>query len=120
MLREPKHLEPTEQGILAHLQQDEEMAEAYAFGQSFQQMMRQQQADNLEAWYEECRKAQSSELRNFATSLEREEPAIGAAFREQWSTGPVEGQVTRLKSIKRQMYGRAGFELLRQRVLLAT
>ena len=120
MLREAKRLKVAEHGILAHLQQDEEMAEAYAFGQSFQQMMRERQADKLEAWYDGCRKAQSSELRNFATSLQREEPVIGAAFREQWSTGPVEGQVTRLKSIKRQMYGRAGFELLRQRVLLAT
>jgi len=120
MLREPQRLEPNDREVLAHLQQDAEVAEAYAISQAFGQMMRKRQADELEAWYESCRQAHSTELRNFATSLQREEPAIRAAFCETWSTGPVEGQVTRLKSIKRQMYGRASFDLLRQRVLLAS
>ncbi|TXM96366.1 transposase, partial [Methylobacterium sp. WL64] len=46
-----------------------------------------------------------------------DEPAVRAAIVEPWSNGPVEGQVNRLKLIKRSMYGRAGFDLLRQRVL---
>ena len=54
-------------------------------------------------------------------------PASGAAFElrrctavaEPWSNGPVEGQINRLKLIKRQIFGRAGFDLLRQRVLHA-
>jgi transposase len=45
--------------------------------------------------------------------------AVRAALRLEWSNGQVEGQVTRLKLIKRQMFGRAKFDLLRQRVLLA-
>ena len=43
--------------------------------------------------------------------------AVEAAVTERWSNGPVEGQVNRLKTIKRQMYGRAGVELLRARLI---
>ena len=56
------------------------------------------------------------EVRSFADSLRQDEAAVAAALIEPWSNGPVEGQVNRLKVIKRQMYGRAGFQLLRARV----
>ena len=49
----------------------------------------------------------------------REEAAVQAAVTQRWSDGPMEGHVNRLKTIKRQMYGRAGFVLLRARVLNA-
>lgn len=120
LLGEPQRLERAEQNILAHLQQDSQVAEAYVLSQTFQKMMRERRGEGLEMWYKACAKTESSEVRNFGASLQREEPAIRAAFCEEWSTGPVEGQVTRLKSIKRQMYGRAHFDLLRQRVLLET
>jgi len=45
--------------------------------------------------------------------------ATRAALETPWSTGPVEGQISRLKTIKRTMYGRAGFSLLRSRILHA-
>jgi transposase len=51
--------------------------------------------------------------------LERDQQAVAAAIATHWTTSPAEGQITRLKAIKRSMYGRAGFHLLRQRVLLA-
>jgi transposase len=57
-----------------------------------------------------------AELQSFAAGLRQDESAVAAALTEAWSNGPVEGQVNRLKTIKRQMYGRAGFELLRARV----
>ncbi len=60
-----------------------------------------------------------NELRPFAAGLRQGEAAVSAALSEAWSNGPVEGQVNRLKTIKRQMYGRAGLELLRARVLRA-
>ena len=60
-----------------------------------------------------------TELRSFALSLEADEKAVRAALATEWSNGQVEGQVNRLKTIKRQMYGRANFDLLRQRVLSA-
>ena len=53
----------------------------------------------------------------FAYGLSKDISAVAAAVDTSWSTGQVEGQINRLKMIKRQMYGRAGFELLRARVL---
>ena len=56
-------------------------------------------------------------MKNFAQGLEKDLKAIEAALTYEWSNGPVEGHNNRLKMIKRQMYGRAKFDLLRQRVL---
>ena len=53
----------------------------------------------------------------FAYGLQKDLSAVVAAVDRQWSTGQVEGQINRLKTIKRQMYGRAGFDLLHARVL---
>ena len=58
-------------------------------------------------------------LCKFAVSLRRDYDAIDAALSLPWTTSPVEGQICRIKMIKRTMYGRAGFELLRARVLHA-
>lgn len=56
-------------------------------------------------------------LKNFAQGLKRDYDAVENALTQPWSNGPVEGHVNRLKTIKRQMYGRAGFDLLKLRVL---
>jgi transposase len=56
-------------------------------------------------------------LQRFATGIHRDYAAVRAAFSSPWSNGPVEGQITKLKLIKRSMYGRGSFPLLRQRVL---
>jgi transposase len=65
--------------------------------------------------------ARGSALAGFAQeALERDGAAVEAALTLPWSTGPVEGRITQLKLIKRQMYGRASFDLLRHRVLAAT
>jgi transposase len=63
--------------------------------------------------------ARGSALSSFAQALERDGAAVEAALTLPWSTGPVEGRITQLKLIKRQMYGRASFDLLRHRVLAA-
>ena len=56
-------------------------------------------------------------LQGFVSGIHQDYAAVHAAFTLPWSNGQVEGQVNRLKVIKRQMYGRAKFDLLRQRVL---
>jgi transposase len=56
-------------------------------------------------------------MRRFAQSLRADLPAVRAAFKLPWSNGQTEGHVNRLKFLKRQMYGRAGIELLRPRAL---
>ncbi|WP_425531635.1 transposase [Draconibacterium aestuarii] len=58
-------------------------------------------------------------LKTFAKGLKRDIKAVQNAIQLRWSNGPVEGHVNRIKSIKRQMYGRASFELLRRKVLLS-
>jgi transposase len=60
------------------------------------------------------------ELQSFSTGLMKDESAVRAAMTYDWSNGQVEGNVNRLKMIKRMMFGRAGFALLRSRVLHAS
>jgi hypothetical protein len=73
----------------------------------------------LNAWLADARTSGIRALETFAAGLEQDGAAIRAALVRPWSSGQAEGQITRLKLIKRQMYGRASFDLLRRRVLLA-
>jgi transposase len=57
------------------------------------------------------------ELKSFVVGIERDYDAVHAALRLPWSQGTTEGKVNKLKTLKRVMYGRAGFALLRQRLL---
>jgi transposase len=66
---------------------------------------------------EEARKTGIHSLVCFVRTLKQDLSAVEAAVSEPWSNGPVEGQLNRLKIRKRQMYGRAGIELLRARLL---
>lgn len=77
-------------------------------------MLHARDPNGLALWLAE---AEQSELRIFATGLRRDYDAVLAALCFRWSNGQVEGQVHRLKGIKRSMFGRAGFDLLRARVL---
>jgi transposase len=87
----------------------------------FVQIVRQRQAQSLDDWVNRAEAACGSlELGSFASFLKRDYAAVKAALTLDWSNGQVEGQINRLKLIKREMYGRAKFDLLRQRVLHAT
>ena len=90
-----------------------------ALGQDFVRLIRERQSEALLPWLERAKGCPYEELQRFALGLERELPAVQAALTEPWSTGQVEGQITRLKLLKRQMYGRANLDLLRLRVLHA-
>ena len=61
--------------------------------------------------------ARATMIRTFAIELGKDFAAVQAALESPWTTSPVEGQISRLKMLKRTMYGRAGFHLLRARVL---
>jgi transposase len=80
-------------------------------------MIRERNASALEPWLQEATESGVPELRTFANGIKRDQDAIQAALMYEWSQGQVEGQVHRLKLLKRQSYGRAGFDLLRHRVL---
>ena len=71
----------------------------------------------LRAWIDQAKHSEFGPVVRFAYCLQRDVSAVAAAVDTSWSSGQVEGQINRLKTIKRQMYGRAGFELLRARVL---
>ena len=90
------------------------IAEAADLTRRFQTMIKEKQIDLFAPWLAD---AKHSPLASFATSLERDRAAVEAALTTPWSTGPVEGRINKLKLIKRQMYGRAGLNLLRQRVI---
>ncbi len=74
-------------------------------------------ARDAAAWPRWLQEALNSPLASFARRLTRDQNAVDAALRMPWSNGMVEGHIHRLKLLKRQMYGRAGFDLLRLRVL---
>lgn len=118
-VRPPARLDDEGLLTLARVQQDAAMRQVYQLVQQFQHMMRLRDTRELSDWFRQCAESEVSELVTFAAGLQREEAALRLALTEKWSTGTVEDQVTRIKCVKRQMYGRASFDMLRRRVLRA-
>jgi transposase len=87
---------------------------------SFAEMMTGLHGYHLHQWLADVEADDQPQLHSFAAGIRRDLPAVTAGLTLPHSSGPVEGNVNRIKTIKRQMYGRAGFALLRKRVLLAT
>jgi transposase len=83
----------------------------------FRAMLRWRRTSRLAQWIATVTSSGFSFLAQFARTLRRDLGAVELAIETPWNNGPIEGQINRLKVIKRQMYGRAGFELLRARVL---
>ena len=103
---------------LDHLTQvDRSIAQAYHLSQTLLTLVRERRGHALEAWMSETMRSGNEALARFAQGLQEDLTAVKAGLTLPWSNGPVEGQITRLKLLKRQGYGRAGFPLLRQRVL---
>jgi transposase len=100
-------------------QVDAPIARAHQLTQAFLTLVRERRGRDLEAWITAVTDSGLDTLVRFARGLQEDLAAVTAGLTLDWSNGPVEGQVTRLKLLKRQGYGRAGFALLRQRVLQA-
>jgi transposase len=94
-----------------------EAAVVYPLAQRFVEMITESRSDALDQWLTDVLACDIAALRHFARSLRQDYAAVQAALTFKWSNGQVEGQVNRLKVIKRVMYGRAKFDLLRLRVL---
>jgi transposase len=73
----------------------------------------------LDTWLIDAEQSGMPELRGFAAGIRRDLGPVAAALRWEWSNGQTEGQVNRLKTLKRAMYGRAKLDLLRLRLLYA-
>jgi transposase len=119
-VRRAEKRQPAEQARLDALRaRSEELAAALDLADGFAGLIRKRSTEPLSAWLARAEACSDPDLRRFAEGIRRDEAAVHAAVTQTWSNGQVEGQVNRLKTIKRQMYGRAGFVLLRARVLNA-
>jgi len=119
-LRRSEELSAAEQETLLMLRSlHAEVNQAYELVQQFAQMLRTRTGEYLDAWLEQARASQIREVQSFVLGIERDKAAVFAGLTLPHSNGIVEGKVNKLKLIKRMGYGRAGFPLLRQRVLHA-
>ena len=89
-----------------------DIAAASALVGRFVNMVRSGEHDDLDDWLTE---AEDGLLASLARGLNADRHVVLAALREPWSNGQTEGQINKLKAFKRQMYGRAGLDLLRER-----
>lgn len=94
-----------------------ELVRVQELAHEFLAMVRQRQPTKLEPWLAHIKQAKIPTLDGFSHGIQKDLLAVKAAMTYEWSNGQTEGQVNRLKMLKRQMYGRANFDLLRRRFL---
>jgi transposase len=119
-IRESSQLDAKEQRTLDFLRQDQNVEQMYQLTQKCRKMFRERDAAALDAWLVQCSACGIPDMETFAQGMQKDYAAIKAALTLPFSNGPVEGHVNRLKFVKRSMYGKGSFELLRQRVLQAS
>jgi transposase len=120
LLRSTEKLTADECAYLLRLQQGcPEVMVAQALVEEFSAALKEHDVAGLYAWLHRAEECGIAELRATARGMWLDRPAVEAAVATEWSNGQTEGQVNRLKVLKRAMYGRAKFDLLRQRMLHA-
>jgi transposase len=119
LLKADRDRSPDERSLIQDLEgRSPELKETAEVGRQFGDMVRQRRLEAWDSWLTRARAPNvAKEMRGFADGLLEDEAAVKAALNLPWSNGQVEGQVNRLKTIERQMYGRASFDLLRRRLL---
>jgi transposase len=119
-VRDPKKLNEIErEDLAAFCQVSAPLKKAYDLLQDFLSLVHKRDGKRLDAWLARVAESELPELQSFAAGVEKDKDAVKAGLTWPINNGMVEGHVTKLKLIKRSMYGRAGFALLRQRVLHA-
>jgi len=129
LVRPTEALSPSDAAAVRRAEQDKEAVQVASLPRRFTALVRGcgvgqptrsvAPTADLDAWLAEARACGIAAVATFAAGLEQDGAAVRAALTEPWSSGQAEGQVNRLKLLKRQSYGRAGFDLLRRRVLIA-
>jgi transposase len=129
LVQPPARLASADTAVIARAEQDPNAAIVAKLARQFTALIRACNASTqaggrtacaeLKIWLAEAGSSGVPAMETFAAGLEGDSGAISAALTTPWSNGQTEGQVNRLKLIKRQMFGHASFELLRRRVLLA-
>jgi transposase len=117
LVKDPTSLKAEEQQVLAFIEQEPAIETMYLLTKQFSRLLKERQADHLEAWLKICAEAGIPEVAAFAQGVWRDFDAVKAAFQFPYSNGPTEGLINRLKLLKRSMYGRGSFEMLRHRML---
>jgi transposase len=114
-------LSPKDKGLVHNIcEKSEDIKQARILATKFRTIMDNKQGYLLKDWIEEVLRSSINELKSFAKGLLSDFQAAENALTLPWSNGQLEGQINKLKTIKRQMYGRASFMLLRKRVILSS
>ena len=120
VLRRAEKRSAEDQALLARMRrQTPDLEEAVGLAEEFMVLVRDRAPDRLDPWLKRAADGAVQQLQRFAKRLSADYAAVRAALTLAWSNGPAEGQINRLKTLKRQMYGRANLDLLERRFLLA-
>jgi transposase len=120
VLRREERRSTQDREVLTELRQyNPELDQAIGLAEEFATLVRRREPEHLDPWLRRAQDGTIVSLRRFAKRLSADYEAVRAAVTLGWSNGPVEGQINRLKMLKRTMYGRAGLDLLNRRFLLA-
>lgn len=120
LVRDPSGLNDDDLALLGRLQAAcPAAATAYPLLQEVVRIIKEQAHERLDAWLAAATGSGVPDVVTCADGLRRERAELLAALTRPWSTGPVEGHITRLKLSKRQGYGRAGLDTLKRRFLRA-
>jgi transposase len=119
VLKRPDQRDETAKERIAELREAHpDLAAAITLAEGFAELVRARTPAALDRWLDQAAASALPSFRSFAASLRRDYAAVRSGIELEWSTGPVEGTIDRLKMVKRTMHGRAGFDLLQRRVLL--
>jgi transposase len=118
VLQRTDTLEAEQEKLLAKLCERPELSDAISMTQSFLNLVRQRLPEQLDSWIETAKSSSIKAFHSFAKGLTEDYDAVKAGVTLEVSNGQVEGQNNRLKMLKRQMFGRAGLDLLAKRFIL--
>ena len=119
MILSPSKLTHVQQHQLEQMNLNDDLRAVYRLSQEFVLLLRERQAEALDSWLLRAKACKVAELTSFVNGIRRDYAAVRVACSLPWSNGTTEGQVNRLKFLKRQMFGRAHLDLLRIKVLHA-
>lgn len=120
IMRPERKLDADEQKILIRLSEHPALSTAITLAQGFLKLVRHRLPQNLDTWLEEAKSSIYKQFQSFSNGLKEDYDAVKAGVTLEVSNGQVEGQNNRLKMLKRQMFGRAGLDLLSKRFILAS
>lgn len=118
VMRKAEQLTSEEEDTLTQLSSHPELSDAIALTQSFLLLVRKRLPQHLDPWLERAKNSSFKVFQNFAKGLIEDYAAVKAGLTLEVSNGQVEGQNNKLKMLKRQMFGRAGLDLLSKRMVL--